>query len=223
MLNPLRIPNVTCDTCTGPIAPQYTRCYRCAAAARAASVPVARRIVPLTYAIAGGQADSDMYRDKDPMADDQRLRSPSYQRVLLLSSGIRRCHASCRIYACLNVGHGSLAPRTHGRASARHCRRASPSTVGSDRSQSDLRHPRRATARNSAGSLCPARPCRRGWSAHRRSGRYLGLGWTCPVRRGDASARGRRRGDHRGHRPPHPARLPALTDGSITAADSCRP
>ncbi|MEV0620788.1 hypothetical protein AB0I81_46210 [Nonomuraea sp. NPDC050404] len=95
MTNPLQIPNVTCEVCTGPLASQYTRCYRCNEDARRGDVPVARRVVPLTYAVVGTQADRDMYRYKDPMPAAQRLRNPSYQRLLLLLLGFAQTHASC--------------------------------------------------------------------------------------------------------------------------------
>ncbi|MGP4098164.1 hypothetical protein [Nonomuraea sp. KM90] len=58
-------------------------------------MPVAGRVVPLSYAIVGTQADRDMYRYKDPMPEAQRLRNPSYQRLLLLLLGFSRTHASC--------------------------------------------------------------------------------------------------------------------------------
>ncbi|MGR6916098.1 hypothetical protein ACU635_17815 [[Actinomadura] parvosata] len=95
MTNPLRIPHITCEICTGPISSRYTRCYRCNEDALRARVPVAQRVVPLTYAVVGTQADRDMYRYKDPMPPDQRLRNPSYQRLLLLLLGFSRTHAAC--------------------------------------------------------------------------------------------------------------------------------
>ncbi|KAB8197871.1 hypothetical protein FH608_004985 [Nonomuraea phyllanthi] len=49
----------------------------------------------MTYAVVGTQADRDMYRYKDPMPDNQRLRNPSYQRLLLLLLGFARTHAPC--------------------------------------------------------------------------------------------------------------------------------
>ncbi len=95
MTNPLRIPNVTCEVCTGPVASRYTRCYRCHEDARREDVPVARRVVPLTYAVAGTQVERDMYRYKDFMPAAQRLRNSSYQRLLLLLLGFAQFHASC--------------------------------------------------------------------------------------------------------------------------------
>lgn len=102
MRNPLRIPNFTCAVCTTPISAQYTLCYRCnqdALGARAWSptrVPVARRVVPLTYAIFGRQSNIDMHRyKKDGLTAKERLASPSYQRVLLLVLGFALTHAEC--------------------------------------------------------------------------------------------------------------------------------
>ncbi|GAA3243793.1 hypothetical protein GCM10020216_071330 [Nonomuraea helvata] len=118
MTNPTRIPNVTCDICTAPVPSQYTKCYRCYADAHKGSVPVARRVVPLTYAVVGTQADRDMYRYKDPMPDGaQRLRNPSYQRLLLLLLGFANVHASCLdVGARRHVTGVTVVPSLRGRA-----------------------------------------------------------------------------------------------------------
>lgn len=117
MTNPLRIPNVTCDICTGPVSSQYVRCYRCNADTRRGGVPVARRIVPLTYAVVGTQADRDMYRYKDPMPEAQRLRNPSYQRLLLLLLGFADSHAPCLDAVALKrVAGMTVVPSLRGRA-----------------------------------------------------------------------------------------------------------
>lgn len=119
MLNPLRMANVTCDTCTAPVAPQYTRCFRCYSDARQPGIPVARRVVPLSYAVVGKQSDIDMYRYKDPMSEDQRHRNPSYQRVLLLVLGFAATHAACLDLAATRpVTALTVVPSLRGRTGA---------------------------------------------------------------------------------------------------------
>jgi hypothetical protein len=49
----------------------------------------------LTYAIFGQQSNIDMHRYKDALSEQQRLNSPSYQRVLLLVLGFASTHAAC--------------------------------------------------------------------------------------------------------------------------------
>jgi hypothetical protein len=116
MTNPLRIPNVTCDVCTGPVPSPYARCYRCNRDARREAVPVARRVIPLTYAVVGTQADRDMYRYKDLMPAAQRLRNPSYQRLLLLLLGFADAHASCLDVVALRPVTGMIVvPSLRGR------------------------------------------------------------------------------------------------------------
>jgi hypothetical protein len=104
MRNPLRVPNLTCATCTAPIGAQYTVCYRCYQDALGAQVrdftgraklPIARRVVPLTYAVFGQQSNIDMHRYKDALPEEQRLNNPSFQRVLLLVLGFAATHAGC--------------------------------------------------------------------------------------------------------------------------------
>lgn len=104
MRNPLRIPNLTCATCTAPIAPQYTLCFRCHMdalggmtldASGRSALPIARRVVPLAYAVFGQQSNIDMHRYKDALPEQQRLNSPSFQRVLLLVLGFALMHAGC--------------------------------------------------------------------------------------------------------------------------------
>jgi hypothetical protein len=55
MRNPFRIPNLTCSTCTAPIASQYSHCFRCHQdvlgartldASGRVELPIARRVVP---------------------------------------------------------------------------------------------------------------------------------------------------------------------------------
>ncbi|MFC0864794.1 phosphoribosyltransferase [Sphaerimonospora cavernae] len=95
MRNPTREPNVTCEVCAVPVERQYSRCYRCHQDLLNARVPVAQRVVPLTYAVYGEQSNSDMHRYKDPMPDLQRSRNASFQRVLLLVLGFALNHAEC--------------------------------------------------------------------------------------------------------------------------------
>lgn len=96
MRNPLRVPNLTCEICTAPIAVQYSRCYRCHRDILGSfAVPVARRVVPLTYSIFGQQSNVDMHRYKEALAEKERLLNPSYQRVLLLVLGFALTHAGC--------------------------------------------------------------------------------------------------------------------------------
>ncbi|MFG1945959.1 hypothetical protein [Nonomuraea sp. NPDC048826] len=137
MTNPLWIPNVTCDVCTGPVSEDYRRCYRCSMDARQGVLPVARRVVPLTYAVAGTQADRDMYRYKEPIPEAYRLRNPSYQRLLLLLMGFADVHARCLdtfasepVTGMAVVPHQRLWPtgtsfswRTHGSRAVTHSQR----------------------------------------------------------------------------------------------------
>jgi hypothetical protein len=96
MQNPLREPRVTCEVCTGPVDGRYLRCYRCNQDAALSGVPVARRVVPLTYTRVGEQADNDMYRYKDRrMSFQQRHESSSYQRLLVLLAGFVTAHSAC--------------------------------------------------------------------------------------------------------------------------------
>ncbi|GAB3653742.1 hypothetical protein GCM10027589_12080 [Actinocorallia lasiicapitis] len=94
MTNPLRGSDLTCDLCCGPVPERYSLCWRCKTD-RDLAFPVAARVVPLTYAHAGGQADNDLYRYKDPMKPEERLEHPSFQRLLVLLYGFAVRHAPC--------------------------------------------------------------------------------------------------------------------------------
>lgn len=94
MQNPLRETRVTCEVCTGPVE-GYRRCYRCNRDAARSDIRVASRVVPLTYACVGRQADNDMYRYKDQMPPQQRRGNLSYQRLLVLVAGFVAGHAEC--------------------------------------------------------------------------------------------------------------------------------
>ncbi|WP_459801278.1 hypothetical protein [Herbidospora sp. RD11066] len=94
MRNPIRLPNVTCAVCTVPIEDRYTLCYRCSQDSKG-PVPVARRVVPLTYAFSGHQSNTDMHHYKDPMPEWFRPQNPSFQRVQLLLLGFTVTHAGC--------------------------------------------------------------------------------------------------------------------------------
>ncbi|WP_157251947.1 hypothetical protein [Nonomuraea typhae] len=95
MLNPWRVPSVTCATCTHPIGAQYEWCYQCNRDQREFGTAIARLVVPLTYSVVGAQSDSDMYRYKDAMGEHLRAQNPSFQRVLLLALGFSVTHAPC--------------------------------------------------------------------------------------------------------------------------------
>ncbi|WP_433512673.1 hypothetical protein ACQP2T_54675 [Nonomuraea sp. CA-143628] len=64
----------------------------------------------------GTQADRDMYRYKDPMPEAQRLRNPSFQRLLLLLIGFADAHASCLdIVSPKSVSGMAVVPSLRGR------------------------------------------------------------------------------------------------------------
>lgn len=122
MLNPLRVPGITCAVCTAPIAPRFSYCYQCNADRREFADSIAKRIVPLTYAIVGTQSDSDMYRYKEPMPASSRSHNLSFQRVLLLALGFASAHSRCldRV-SSRGVSHVAVVPSLSGRVAPSHC------------------------------------------------------------------------------------------------------
>jgi len=72
--NPERSPTVTCATCTAPV-DGYAVCFQCRTQYET-SVQLADNVVPISYAVKGSQAMSDLYQYKDLRAShDHRVRA----------------------------------------------------------------------------------------------------------------------------------------------------
>ncbi|WP_061291127.1 phosphoribosyltransferase [Herbidospora cretacea] len=94
MRNPERQRHRTCLTCTTPIEEKYIWCSRCLQDRRSPH-PVADRVVPLSYAYSGHQANTDMHQYKIATTEEGRRNHPSYQRVQLLVLGFALVHSGC--------------------------------------------------------------------------------------------------------------------------------
>lgn len=95
MLNPVRKPHVTCETCCTPLPKSTFRtCWECSQQHRS-GLPLADRVVALTYSIDGQQSNIDMHRYKDPMSDERRFASDAWQRLSLLVVGFGLWHSGC--------------------------------------------------------------------------------------------------------------------------------
>jgi hypothetical protein len=105
MANPLRIPGITCSICTREVQSGYQRCFRCRTDRESYAVPfefgppgnqplryrTADLVVPLTYALKGHQAYTDLLQYKD-------MRSPSraaLDRLSVLTALFQACHPWC--------------------------------------------------------------------------------------------------------------------------------
>lgn len=91
--NTIREPHVTCEVCTGPIEPRYSRCYRCKSDSDTAAVRemrLANLVVPLMYGVARSQSGYIMRNYKQALGTD-RLR----QQLRLLLALALTLHRAC--------------------------------------------------------------------------------------------------------------------------------
>lgn len=97
MTNPLRIAGVTCALCTREVDAGYQMCVKCRAHHSRHEVPgqpgfhlTSDLVVPLTYAVQGYQAYTDMYKYKDSVSFEAAQR-----RLALLAAVFVAAHGSC--------------------------------------------------------------------------------------------------------------------------------
>jgi predicted amidophosphoribosyltransferase len=100
--NPGRARFLNCATCTAPV-DGYAVCFNCRSQGQAGSA-LADMVVPISYAIKGSQAMSDLYQYKDPeAAPDNRARAQnrvfsafyaSLSRHLACIAALSRCEIS---------------------------------------------------------------------------------------------------------------------------------
>ncbi len=97
MTNPLRIAGVTCAICTREVESGYQLCFKCHAHRVSYEVPgqpgyhlTSDLAVPLTYAVQGYQAYTDVYKYKDPLSFEAAQR-----RLALLAAVFVIAHRAC--------------------------------------------------------------------------------------------------------------------------------
>jgi len=97
MTNPLRIAGVTCSICTREVTSGYPLCFKCQAHRAGHEVPgqpgyhlTADLAVPLTYAVQGYQAYTDVYKYKDSVSFEAAQR-----RLALLTAVFVIAHKFC--------------------------------------------------------------------------------------------------------------------------------
>lgn len=100
MHNPIREEYVTCEVCLTPLSRVGFRiCWECNQQHRS-GLPLAHRVIALTYSVDGQQSNLDMHRYKAPMSDERRFASDAWQRLSLLVVGFGLWHAACLESVC---------------------------------------------------------------------------------------------------------------------------
>lgn len=80
---------MACQVCRGPVSAGFTRCYQCDLHWRIAGGQLADAVVPIGYAVKGGQFGTDLWRYK---WDDDAAAAGRLQRILW---DFLRGHAGC--------------------------------------------------------------------------------------------------------------------------------
>ncbi len=107
----------TCRTCRGPAAAGFARCYQCDVAASQAGGALADVVVPIGYAVKGGQLADDLRRYKSERAGA----AAATVRLRSMLSGFLRDHGDC-VWRSAGMPDGPTAvavvPSGQGRAGA---------------------------------------------------------------------------------------------------------
>jgi hypothetical protein len=105
MSNPLRLPGTTCSICTREVGDGYQRCFRCKADRENNAAPfelgppgnqpspyrTADLVVPLSYAVKGHQAYTDLLQYKSAVSPSQAAQ----ERLSVLTALFQVCHGRC--------------------------------------------------------------------------------------------------------------------------------